>query len=187
MSESVQSFKLSPLSGGYRLLTAAYLVVVALGVLGILAVAGYWPQRLLLPVLGFGVLCVPGGDALAHRRPMRIEIRPDHMRFVRPFGWWDMELSAIKSVEMTTWREVGRPRRLLGTLGIFGLFALFRTADRRWYRAMVTRGDGIVMMARRQRPPLLFTPADTEGFVRAIEEVLQRRSDRDARLRELST
>lgn len=175
MNDPVQSFKPAPMSAGYLLMTGAYLAAVAVAGLSVLVVAEMWPRLLIYSVLALGVASVPGANVLGHLRPLRIEIHPHHMRFVLPFKKWPLELSAITGVRMVSWDEIGRPRRLLGSRGIFGVFGLFRTADGQWYRAMVTRHDGIVMLTRRQRPPLLFTPADVEGFHRTIEDVLQRR------------
>ncbi|MFP3938645.1 MAG: PH domain-containing protein [Phycisphaerae bacterium] len=175
MSESVESFKPAPMSAGYRVLTGVYLTGFGLVALFVLAVTELWPQHLIYAVLALGVASVPGANVLGHLRPLRIEIHPRHMRFVHPFKKWNLELSAITGVRMANWEEIGRPRRLWGSRGIFGFFALFRTGDGQWYRAMVTRPDGIVMLTRRQRPPLLFTPDDPERFRRTIEEVLRSR------------
>ncbi|MGC9454997.1 MAG: hypothetical protein ACP5HU_09040 [Phycisphaerae bacterium] len=171
----MQSFKLAPMSLGYRVLTVLYLTGVALAAVFVLVVAQYWARHIIYPVLGLGVVCVPGANVLGHLRPLRIEIHPRHMRFVRPFSKWNLELNVITGVSMITWQQIGRPRRLWGSRGIFGFFALFRTADGQWYRAMMTRHDNIVMLTRRQRPPFLFTPDDPEGFRRAIEDALGNR------------
>lgn len=187
MSESVQSFKMAPMSGRYRLLTWAYLALVAAAAFSILVVAGYWPQKLLAPVMVTAIVALPGSSVFSYRRPLHVEIRDRHLRFVALVRQWDLELSTITGVQRTTWEAVGRPRRVLGTWGLFGMYGVFRNPNRDWYRAYVTRSDGIVMMTRRQRPPLLLTPDDPDAFVRAIEDVLRRRRDRDARLRELST
>ncbi len=186
MSDPVQSFKPAPMSARYRLFTGAYLGLVFLVAVSVLVVAELWPRRLMLPVLALMIVATPGSTVLLYDRTKRIEITPEYMRFVRPLNTWALELGAIKGVRMTTWGEMGRPRRLLGTLGLFGYYGLFRSRQRKWYRVMATRPDGMVMVTRRQRPPLVFTPDDPERFRLAIEDALRRRRERDQRLRKLT-
>jgi len=77
----------------------------------------------------------------------------------------------ITGVRTVTKGEVGRPWRLWGAGGLWGLFGLCRSKHIHRFDAFISRGDGWVLIELADARPLLITPADPDRFVEALRAV----------------
>lgn len=105
-------------------------------------------------------------------RPTRFEVSEDAFDIVFPARRKSTARSAIVGARPFTVRsvrgELGFPVRI-GVGGLWGGFGWLWTTRRGLVEFYVSCTDGMVFIERRGARPLLITPADPEGLLRALQ------------------
>jgi hypothetical protein len=104
-------------------------------------------------------------------RPSRFEVSADGLVMVWPLRRRRIPRARIGAVRLVDRgdlrRELGWGARV-GVGGLWGQFGWAWTSRRGWVDTYISRLDGLVWVDLRDGRPLLITPADPEGVVRAL-------------------
>jgi len=166
MAEPPRSFPLAPMSRVIILLTAGVLAVpVALVVAGLLTPA----RSVLLGAAAFVVVLCAAIWLFA--RPTGFEVSSGELVVI-----WPLRHRVIPRTNIASARVIGRGelRKELGWAirvgvgGLWGAFGSLWTSRRGSVEVYVSRTDGLVWIERRVGRPLLITPTNPEGFLRAL-------------------
>jgi hypothetical protein len=158
----LHAFALAPMSALIRWLTVAlWLLPAAFGLAGLAASRVLLVPALLLPVLYTGVWLFA--------RPRQFEARAGALDMVFPA--WRRSATGVTGARLMTERELretfGWAMRI-GVGGLWGAFGWLWTSRGGLVELYTSRADGLVLVERRGKPPLLVTPDDPEGLVRAL-------------------
>ena len=166
MVEQPRSFPLAPMSQLIVVLTA---VVLALPVVFIVAGLLRPVRFVLLGAAAFVVvMCVA---VWLFARPTRFEVSSGELALI-----WPLRRRVIVRTNIASARVIGRGELKkeigwavrVGVGGLWGAFGSLWTARRGSVEVYVSRTDGLVWIERRVGRPLLITPANPEGFLRAL-------------------
>ncbi len=165
----MRSFPLAPMSPLIIVLTALVLAVPV-----VFAVTGVWAGN--APLLWVAVLIAAGCWLVwLYARPNRFEVSSQGLAIVWPLRRRLIaarEIAGVRPIEPWELRqEVGWGVRI-GVGGLWGQFGWLWTARRGNLVTYVSRTDGLVLIERHTRRPLLLTPAERDEFVRALQSVL---------------
>jgi hypothetical protein len=163
---NARRFPLAPMSRPIRVLTAVLLMLPAVFVSGGLLTGG--GRVLVTAGLLVAVLYVV---VWLFWRPTAFDVSPAELRIVWPLRSASIDrsdIAGVRGVDAKSFRaEFGLPLRI-GVGGLWGGFGWLWTTRRGLLEFYVSRTTGLVLVERRTGRTLLLTPADAEGFVRAL-------------------
>ena len=167
MSHESRVFRLAPMSGMIRVVTAAILPLPAL----ILAFGLLGPKAVLPSLLaGSAIVCGLWVCVWCWFRPTRFEVGPNGMLIVWPWRQRLVKRDEIAgAVEMSNrdfLAQYGRGARV-GAGGLWGGFGLLMT-KKETLDLYASRADRFVLVHRRQGRTMLLTPERPEQFVDAV-------------------
>lgn len=150
------------LDRAYRALTA---IVFAL-VIGAFAVVAMAVGEIAVPIIGFIAVALAISWAMA---PRRLVIGDGELRVERR-AWRAMRvpLSAVASAEPVA--ISGRTLRIAGVGGFFGSYGLFTNGELGRFRLYATRRQNGMIVRRTSGLPIVITPDDVVGAVKALGE-----------------
>ena len=150
------------LDRAHRVLTVVALALVA----GAFAVALSAVGMLMLPVLGFVVVALAVSWAMA---PCALAVEGDELRVERR-AWPALRvpLETVTAAEPVALS--GRTLRIAGVGGFFGSYGLFTNGQLGRFRLYATRRQDAMIVRRRQGLPIVITPDDIPGAVRALSK-----------------
>jgi Bacterial PH domain len=161
------AFPLAPMSPLIVVLTG-----IVLAVPGVIALAAVWSgQPALLGVAGaIAGLCAA---VWLWARPKRFEVSAGGLAVVWPLRRRFIPRGRIDAVRLVDRgdlrRELGWGARV-GVGGLWGQFGWAWTTRRGWVDTYISRLDGFVWVDLREGRPLLITPMNPEGVVRALQQ-----------------
>ncbi len=160
-------FPLAPMSPLMRALT---LVVLALPVLFIALSLGHSGARLVLaPTSALLALLYLG--VFTWSRPGSYRIDRDRLVLEFPLRKLEIPRSQILDAVVMDKPELKRAMGFavrVGSGGLFGVFGWLWSRKRGWVEIHSSREDRMVWIERKDRLPLLISPEDAPGFVRAL-------------------
>jgi len=118
-------------------------------------------------------------------RPRWFDVSAEGLTIVWYVGARRVLATSIASVRAIGRDELGTMLRLWGVGGVFGGFGRFWSRKIGRLSVYATRRDGLVLIERHDGRPILITPADPDGFVDAVVQVLS--ADRPAAIRSSSS
>ncbi|MBI3031347.1 MAG: hypothetical protein HYY64_17750 [Candidatus Rokubacteria bacterium] len=162
----MRSFPLAPMS-----FLIVVLTILVLAVPVVFLLAGAWAGT--TPLVGIGLLLAAGcGLVWLYARPNRFEVSSQGLVIVWPLRRQLIparDIACVRPIEPWELRqEVGWGVRI-GVGGLWGQFGWLWTARKGSLVTYVSRTDGLVLVERRSRRPLLITPAHRDDFVRALQ------------------
>ncbi len=161
------AFPLAPMSPFIVVLTG-----IVLAVPGALGLAAVWSgQPAMLGVAGaVAGLCA---TVWLWARPNRFEVSAGGLAVVWPLRRRFIprdRIAAVRLVDRSDLRrEMGWGARV-GVGGVWGQFGWAWTARRGWVDTYISRLDGFVWVDLREGRPLLITPMNPEGVLRALQQ-----------------
>jgi hypothetical protein len=161
------AFPLAPMSPFIVVLTG-----IVLAVPGVLGLAAVWSgQPVMLGVAGaIAGLCA---TVWLWARPNRFEVSAGGLTVVWPLRRRFIprdRIAAVRLVDRSDLRrEMGWGARV-GVGGLWGQFGWAWTARRGWVDTYISRLDGFVWVNLREGRPLLITPTNPEGVLRALQQ-----------------
>ncbi len=166
MAEPPRSFPLAPMSRVIILLTA---VVLALPVIFIVAGLLSPVRSVLWGAAAFVVVLCAAVWLFA--RPTGFEVSSGELAVI-----WPLRRRVIARTNIASARAIGREELRqkigwairVGVGGLWGAFGSLWTSRRGSVEVYVSRTDGLVWIERRVGRPLLITPTDPAGFLRAL-------------------
>jgi len=184
MNGERRTFVLAKMSRGvwwsttlFTVLLGGVAVAVAVGVIGAgdeLEREGIRPElALLFPVLIAAVFAL----VWCYYRPSGFEISEMGLTVRWPVRQRLHRGEDITSVRAVTKDEVGRPWRLWGAGGLWGLFGLCKCKHVGRLDVFISRGDGWVLIELADRRPLLISPETPEQVVEAMARIVQGAKD----------
>lgn len=104
-------------------------------------------------------------------RPTRFVVGPSTLTIVWPLRARELARPGItdaRIVDVRTLRDILGTGMRIGVGGLFGQFGWVWSTKRGLVDCYITRVRGIVWVERGEERPLMITPEDPEGFVRAV-------------------
>ena len=150
------------LDRAHRLLTVVALALVAGSFAVMLTAVG----PIMLPVLAFVVLALAVSWAMA---PCALAVEGDELRVVRR-AWPALRVPLANVTSAEPVALSGRTLRIAGVGGFFGSYGLFTNGQLGRFRLYATRRQGGMIVRRTSGLPIVITPDDIPGAVKALGE-----------------
>jgi hypothetical protein len=161
----MKTFRIAPMSALFVLL---FVPLMAMPILFLMVDAG--PATLVMQGTGGFVLAIYG-SVWAWWRPTRFDVDRSGLTAVFPTRRRHTPRAEIVSAELLDMGGFRRqyPRAMrVGAGGLGGGFGWLWSKNG-WIEFYISRMDGLVLIQRRGRMPLLISPRDPEGFVAALD------------------
>lgn len=165
----IRSFRLAPMSPGFRWLTGGLWLLSA----GYIVAGMFWGPRFLIAV-GLFLVAIYGSVWFAWR-PSHINLTSTSIDVVSPLWLRQLPIKDVKTVRPLTQREFhrefGRTIRI-GAGGLWGGFGWLWTAKRGTIAFYISRQNNYVLIESVVGKPLIITPEKPKSFVKALQAAI---------------